>query len=124
MSYEYAIGFGIPPTNLSDLSVPIKHPRSQYQRYPVRVDLGDNSARGFGNPTTEWRWGFLSMEERDQLKLYCPEASSEVYIRTRRRDTGESWATFRCKMIWPEVEEFKTGRVLDFAVIFRDMVAV
>ena len=119
MEYEFQIGLTLVGlTYVTELAVPLLVPESGYQRFSATVPLGNHAARGFGNPATTWRWVFLSLAQRDQLKVFCPGASAAVYIRTKKRDATEVWADFLCQMVWPEEEEVRARRVLDFTVLF------
>lgn len=123
MAYEFEIGLTlVGMVNVTELTVPLTAPRSLYKRFATTVGLGNLSARGYGKPSSTWRWGFMSLTERDQLKTFCPGASAQVYIRTKKRDATETWANFLCWMIWPEEEEVQGGDVLDITILFRDMV--
>jgi len=122
-AYEFKIGATLGGmVNVEELAVPLPAPRSTYRRYATVVELGDRSARGYGNPSATWRWAVLTLAQRDQLKTFCSGASAQVYIRTKKRDDTEEWANFLCWMIWPEEEEVLAGRVLDIEIQFRDMV--
>jgi len=124
MAYEFEIGLTLlGMVNVQALAVPLPAPKSSYKRFATLVGLGDLSARGYGNPSSTWRWGFLTLAQRDQLKVFCPGASAQVYIRTKKRDATEAWANFLCWMIWPEEEEVQAGDVLDVTILFRGMVA-
>ena len=123
MAYEFEIGLTlVGMTNVTELAVPLLAPKSSYKRFAAIIGLGNLSARGYGNPSSTWRWKFLTLAQRDQLKTFCPGTSAQVYIRTKKRDATEAWANFLCWMVWPEEEEVQAGDVLDFTVLFRDMV--
>lgn len=123
MGYEFQIGTTLVGlTDVTELAVPLLYPASNYQRFATVVDLGDQGGRGYGNPSTTWRWGFMTLAQRDQLKTFCPGASATVFIRTKKRDATEVWANFQAKMLWPNEEEVVAGRVLDITILFRDMV--
>jgi len=123
--YDFEIGeTEVGMVNVEELTVPVFAPKSSYKRYQVEVDLGDLTVRGFGRPSATWRWGFLTLAQRDQLKEFCPNASNRIFIQTKQRDDTEEYVVFEAVMVWPEGEEVTAGRVLDFVVAFRDMVEV
>jgi hypothetical protein len=121
--YEFKIGLtygGL--TNIESLTTPIFAPRSTYRQYAVRVGLGNDTVRGLGLPSATWSWGFLTAAQRDQLRTFCNEASAEVYIQTKKRESSEEYDVFTGVMIWPEDEEVSNDRVLDFTLEFRKLV--
>ena len=123
--YDFEIGATeIGMVNLEELTVPVFAPRSTYKQYQVQIDLGDLTVRGFGRPSATWRWGFLTLAQRDQLREFCAGKSARVYIQTKKRDDTQEYAVFCAVMIWPEEEEVTAGRVLDIEVRFRDMLEV
>jgi hypothetical protein len=124
-SYDFEIGTSVGTlTNIEELDTPLPGPFSTYKRYQTLVDLGDLSARGFGRPTATWHWDFLTHAQRDQLKVYCADASAAIYIKTKKRHATEAYQVFSCKMIWPEEEDVQFEVVRDFTVVFRDLVEV
>jgi hypothetical protein len=123
--YDFEIGLTeVGMVNLEELDVPVFAPRSTYKQYQVEIDLGDLTVRGFGRPSATWRWGFLTLDQRDQLREFCDGKSARVYIQTKRRDDTEEYVVFYAVMVWPEEEEVTAGRVLDFELRFRDLVEV
>jgi len=123
--YDFEIGEDeVGMVNLEELTVPVFAPRSGYKQYQVEVDLGDLTVRGFGRPSATWRWGFLTLAQRDQLREFCAGKSARVYIQTKKRDDTQEYAVFYAVMVWPEEEEVTAGRVLDIEIRLRDMVEV
>ena len=104
MTHEFEIGTSEGTmTNLAALDMPVEAPRSAYAPYAKLVRLGDGSTRGLGYPQAQWSFPLLTLEERDQLKTFCADASAVVYIRTKLND--DTYADFRAVMHWPEEEE-------------------
>ncbi len=121
--YNYEIGSTSSLTNVESLTVPVPPPKSIYKPYSQMIGLGDGTVRGAGWPTAEWRWGYLTQAQRDQLRTFCTGASSNVYIRTRIMDTADSYAYFQAVMVWPiESEERDASRRIDFAITFQKLV--
>lgn len=115
--YQFAIGTTAGNMRyLFDLD--IIAPLSNFKPYSQAVELGDGSVKGMGVPVSEWYWAFVSEEERDILKGYCPGLSAEVFIRTL--DDNLDWRDFRALMIWPvESEDRQVGASMKFQLTFR-----
>lgn len=121
-SYEIAASGGS-PTNVESLTTPLTAPKSTFHPYSQMIPLGDGTVRGSGWPTAEWRWGFLSRAQRDQLRQFCTGASAAVEIRTKTMDSADSYKYFHAVMVWPvESEERDAGRRIDFVVRFQKLV--
>lgn len=111
-----------PITNLEELTTPITPPKSTFSQYASVVELADGSKRGVGAPVATWHWGFLSREMRDQLRHFCTEVSSVVYIRTYTKDNAGAPKYFLCQMSWPVTgEETDATKAIDFTVEFKQM---
>ena len=108
--------------NLESLATPLDPPRSLFVDYSRVIPLGDGTLRGAGWPTGEWRWGFMSQAQRNQLRTFCTGASAAVYIRTRENDTSDAYQYYTATMIWPpDGEEKAHGKRLDFVAAFQNM---
>ena len=120
MGYEYEIGstYG-GMANLGELSTPVPAPARTFKPYSVRKPLGDGTVRGLGFAQATWRWGYLTQDQRDQLRTFCSGASAGVYIKTRKNDG--TYQVYSAVMVWPDEEEFKNGKVLDFSIQFIQM---
>lgn len=114
--YQYAIG-----TTAGDMTylfaLNITAPLANFKPYNQVVELGDGSVIGMGWSVAEWYWSFLTEEERDLLRTYCPALSAEVYIRTL--DENLDWRNYRALMIWPEAEDRQVGASMKFQLTFR-----
>jgi hypothetical protein len=114
---------GANTVNLEDLTTPLDAPRSSFVDYSQTIPLGDGTVRGAGWPIAEWRWGYMSQAQRDQLRTFCTGASAAVYVRTRENDTSDAYQRYTCTMIWPtDGEEKVHGKRLDFVVTFQNLV--
>lgn len=122
MTSEFKIGstlVGI--TTLDALTVFVPDPRTSFRPYSKMIDLGSGLKRGAGWPTAEWNYGFLTQEQREQLRTFCTGASAEVFITTRTRDEDDDdqlFKTFKAVMIWPEEEDYRNSKRLDFTIKF------
>ncbi len=110
-------------TSLDALTTWIPDPKTEFRFYSKQLDLGSGLKRGAGWPITTWTYGFLTQAQREQLRTFCTTASAEVYIQTRTRDedTGETPSLFKiykAVMTWPEHEEYRASRRLDFVITF------
>ena len=118
---EFAIGTTLEEiTNLSELETPVEHPKSEYLPYARTVNKGNGGRRGVGSPVAVWNFPLLSIDERNQLKEFCPGASAVVYIRTKLND--DSYADFSANMIWPDSPEDRWyGEKKNFSILFRNL---
>lgn len=124
--YNYLIGTSLlTMTNLEELDVPIAPPKSTYSPGVEKVHLGSGKFRWLGSPVAEWRWGFLTQAQRDQLRTFCPGTSSIVYIQTRVNDQSgdppSDYQIFQAVMEWPN-EDKDAGRRLDFVIRFTSLI--
>ena|SRR5688572_22148272 len=107
-------------TNLSELTTPVEHPKSDHLPYARTVNKGNGGRRGIGSPVAVWNFPLLSLDERNQLKEFCPGASANVYIRTKLND--DSYADFSANMIWPDTPEDRWyGEKKNFSILFRNL---
>ena len=124
MASQFKIGTSTATlVSLDELTIPILDPKTTFKFYSKSVELGNGMVKGLGWPVAEWNYGFLTQSEREQLRKYCTNASSEVYITTRTRDEDTSspatlFKTYKAVMLWPENEEYANSRRLDFTVKF------
>jgi hypothetical protein len=104
---SFAIGTAIGTiTDLKDLGTPVEYPKSVYLQTATTQKTGANTKRGFGLPAAYWTFPLMTIEERNQLKTFCPAYSAEVYITTKLDD--DSFATFQCTMNW--MDDDTSGR--------------
>jgi len=121
--YDYEIGTSYGGmANLEDLTTPVDPPKSSFWPHSRYVNLGNGQVRGAGFARAEWRWGFVTQAQRNQLRTFCTGASAEVYIQTRKNDTSDAYQVYTAVMVWPEEEQRENGRRLDFVIEFRDLV--
>jgi len=122
-NYEYKIGTTLEGmTLLTELTTPLKPPAAAFTPSVGSITLGDGTERAIGSALTAWHWGFLTSNQRDQLKEFCPGKSAEVYIRTILADG--TYANYSCVMVWPQNENRQSTRVVDITVDFRQMVLI
>lgn len=107
-------------TNIEELTTPLELPKSSYAPYAHTVNLGSGGKRGVGFPMASWTFALLTVEQRDQLKTFCPDASGAVYIRTKLND--DTYAAFTATMIWHEDEERWYGVKRNYQIVFRNLV--
>jgi hypothetical protein len=107
--------------NLGDLTEPLLSPKPEFTEFTQAIPLASGLVKGGGWSTASWKWGSITIDERDQLKTFCPtDLSAPVYIRTWRRDG--TFGYYEGVMVWPENEgEHQAGRLLDFTVTFQDL---
>lgn len=109
-------------TNIEILAEPLDPPKSEFFPYARTVNLGSGGKRGVGFPMAAWSFPLMTVEQRDQLKTFCPDASGEVYIRTKKND--DTYAIFQAIMIWPENEDRWYGIKRNYQIVFRNLVEI
>jgi hypothetical protein len=85
--------------------------------------LGNGQIRGGGWQVAEWRWGFLTRGQRDQLRTFCTTASNVVAIATRTNES-DTYANFSAIMVWPMEEIKDAGRRVPFVIKFQKLTAI
>jgi hypothetical protein len=106
--------------NIQELTTPLELPKSEYFPYARTVNLGSGHKRGIGFAMATWTFPIMTVEQRDQLKEFCPDASGEIYIRTKLND--DTYAAFVGIMIWPENEERWYGHKRNYQIVFRNLI--
>lgn len=114
----YRIGTSLATlTDLETLGVP--YPHSYPMSYSARFD---NAAGGYADKgwlQQEWRWGFITLSQRNVLRSY----SGSVVICTRANDG--TWKVYSGVMVWPQEEPENYADVItDFVVQFRNLVYI
>jgi len=100
----------------------VQPPKSTFRPWVDSVVLGNGLSRALGRPSAVWQWGFMSTANRNSLRAYCTGKSARVYIRTRKNDSSDAYATYSAVMVWPDDEERFANRRLNFSIEFRDLV--
>jgi len=108
--------------NIESLTTPLEIPKSEYLPYARIVNLGNGGKRGVGFPMAIWTFPLLTLEQRDQLKSFCTNASAEVFIRTKLNN--DTYANFSATMIWVENEPRWYGVKQNYSITFRNLVAL
>ena len=120
---EFAIGLTeMDLTNIEELDVPLESPKSEYEPYARIVNLGSGGRRGVGFPRAMWTFGLLTVEQRDQLKEFCPGASAQVVIRTKLND--DTYMNFDATMIWTDNEDRWFSVKRNYQILFRNLVPI
>jgi len=108
-------------TPLAELDTPILDPAAYYRTYVNYKVLGDKMRFGMGAPWAEWLFPLLTIEQRNQLREFCPGASTRLYLRTISEDQS-TFEDFLGIMIWPLNESpVKAGFLLDLIIRFEDL---
>ena len=110
-------------TNIEDLTTPLPAPRSNYFPYARTHSTGNGGTRGVGSPIATWTFPVFSVDQFNQLKSFCPDASADVYIRTKL--DNDAYADFQAKMIWPnDPQDRWYGERKNFTVTFRNLILI
>jgi len=109
-------------TNIQELTTPLELPKSSYMPYSRTVNLGNGGKRGVGYPIAAWIFPIMTVEQRDQLKEFCPDASGAVVIRTKLND--DTYANFNATMIWVDDEPRWYAHKQNYQIVFRNLVII
>lgn len=116
---------GVNLINVEDLTTPVLPPKGTFQLFSQYTRLGSALVRGSGWSTAKWAWGFLSNDQRDQLRTFCAlVASNDVYIRTRNNENTDEFAYYSATLVWPQGEEKLIAKRFDFSLAFINAVEV
>jgi len=111
-------------TALDALDTALLQPDYEFEDYAEEINLGDTGRRGVGLPVARWVFALLDdMDQRDQLKAFCPGLSAEIYITTQRND-GE-FIDYQAIMHWPRKEKhFTEQNPADLIIEFTGLVEI
>jgi hypothetical protein len=101
-------------------SLHIPSPLMDFLEFSQDDALGDGTIEGNGWSEAEWHWGYLTAAQYAALATYRSEKTTQVYIRHRKR--GNTYASFRANMVWPERERWENNCAVDFTIRFIAMV--
>ena len=118
--------------NLEELSTPLEGPKSNFREFSQVITLGNGLPRGLGWSQGSWRWGFLTGNQRDQMRLFCDDASNnplagnEVYIRTRNNENSDEYFYATAILVWGTGQEEKVSRGIraGFTINFTDVTEI
>lgn len=91
--------------------------QNMYVPNSVDVEAADALVYGHGFAATAFRWGFISLAERNLLKSYCPGKSAIVYVRLRNDDW--QWCVCKAVMIWSQENRPTVNHIIDFSIQLR-----
>ncbi len=124
MASEFKIGTTLEGiTALADLTTPLPDPQWEYFPYSKLVSLGDGSARGLGMAKVIWKFPLLEVEQIDELRTLCPEASGEIYFRSKIYD--DTFVSFAGTVVWPVAKDGShkfNGVRAELTLEFRNLV--
>ena len=109
--------------NIESLWMPIIAPKPTFTKYQKSIALASGLVRGVGLPSATWHWDYMTSDERAQLRIYCSEKSSTVYIQTPTNENSE-FEIYTAVMVWPEGEDPTIDIFLDFTIEFMNLVWV
>ena len=105
---------------LGSLTTPGPAPESTFNDYPDTARLQSGLTRGLGLPTAEWRYGYLTEAQFDQLKTFCSGLSANVYIATL--NNSNTYARYSAVMVMPTSYRMRNDNYLDFTITFNNLV--
>lgn len=94
---------------LSEADIPA-NPDWTYEKYSTVIALADKTRRGQGVATATWNFRVARDFQREALRAFCPDLSSEVYVCTPSNETLAgliTWVYARAIMNWLPLEEQK-----------------
>jgi hypothetical protein len=109
-------------TNLESLTTALPVPRSWFYPFSEYVMTGNGKKRGIGLPRARWVFPVLTTEQRDQLREFCEDPSTDVFIRTATNEDDDAYATFSGVMHWVEEEERLAGFRFEVEILFTELV--
>jgi hypothetical protein len=123
---DFKIGLISTTTNIEDLTTPLPVPRAPFNPYARSQMAASGASISKGFPSCQWIFSRLTPAQREQLRTFCPGASSIVYIRTMTND-GDAYANYQAVMHWPDEERrdpAKTHDRLELTINFTNLVAI
>lgn len=72
------------------------------------IELQSGKTAGLGFPVVTWKFRGLRLEQRENLRDFCPGFSADVYIRTPTNETiagVRQWADYQCIAHWAQRSE-------------------
>ncbi|MBE3039887.1 MAG: hypothetical protein IMZ62_13885 [Chloroflexi bacterium] len=116
--FEFSLGLTADMMdNLEDVGSEEIVPDWTYTESSNPVELANGHVRNLGFPLITWHWGFLSADDRTELRTFCPGKSADVFVRTPIDDC--SYRTFAAVMVWPAGEDPSVGIYKDVTIEFR-----
>ena len=124
--YDFQIGLvSGSMLKLENLATPVDYPKSDFMPYSSEQLLVSGLVRGVGLPVDTWTWNVIPRNQRDMLRTYCPGKSALLYMRTRTKDTADSFHTYQAVMVWPTDKEVRdVERRTEFVIKWQSMVFV
>ena len=113
----YAIGATTAAlVSLESIGLPI--PKASPVDYETYVDAGDGTRSGQGWLSCEWRFAYLTLAELTVLQAYA--GTCGVITLTE----AGAYTAYSALLVLPQRKPPKVDFVMDYAVIFRSLVAV
>lgn len=100
-------------TNVESLTTkaPLMAPKPMYMAYSTSVQLGNGGRRGLGLPVIIWDFGYIYTDMLTALRVICPGAYADVYIRSRLESgnptSSAAYTYYQATMIWPELDSYQ-----------------
>lgn len=108
---------------LESLTTPVVPPKSTFSPYSGLAELGSGNFKGIGYPVATWQWQVLQQDQRDELRTFCPDVSSTVYIRTYTKENSDETNLYEAIMTWPVLEEeVDARRRISFVLKFTHLI--
>jgi len=102
----------------------------EHQPYSQYTTLGNMETRGQGFPVVRWKFSALRIEQRENLRDFVDDVTTEVYIRTPTNETAAGvtvWKDYLCLAKWTQRAEIvSTGidAVRQVEIVFEHCVDV
>jgi hypothetical protein len=94
--------------------------QSEFIDFATSDTLASGQIRARGFPQAEWYCGYLTSDQFDTLRAFCPGASATVCIATMNND--REFVRYDCIMKVPERYKIRKNEPQDFTITFTHLV--
>lgn len=129
MPTKYSFMIGPDENNLTNIeelgSLGLQAPYYAYKPFQEGVEAVDGNIKGLGLPSLLWRWSSITLTQRDYLRAnLCTGESAAIAIASLTPESSGAYTTFTGILVWPEEEIVENESVVDFQLLFKNLVEV
>ena len=108
----------------SALTTPVKEPAMlTFYPYAQTNETAGGTVSTRGNSYCEMEWNSITRPERDQLRTFCPGASSTVYVYLPTNDTAKTFDLFSLRWSGPCVRSMRGAYRVTFCATSKSCFA-